>query len=150
MQSQPMDIAPLSPELHGSAVMLWQDVGLTRPWNDAHADLRRAVAGPASEVLAAVRAGELVATAMVGHDGHRGWIYYLAVRPDAQRRGYGRRMMQACEEWLTNRGIPKVNLMVRGDNALAHDFYAAIGYHRDEVAVLSRRLSLVPDGAQSE
>jgi ribosomal protein S18 acetylase RimI-like enzyme len=130
--------------------MLWQDVGLTRPWNDAHADLRRAVAGPASEVLAAVRAGELVATAMVGHDGHRGWIYYLAVRPDARRRGYGRRMMQACEEWLTNRGIPKVNLMVRGDNALAHDFYAAIGYHRDEVAVLSRRLSLVPEGAQSE
>lgn len=141
-----MVIARLSPDLHDSVVALWRDVGLTRPPNDAKADLERAVAGPASEVLVAVSAGELVATAMVGHDRHRGWIYYLAVRPDAQRRGYGRQMMRACEEWLTDRGIPKVNLMVRAGNALAHDFYAALGYQRDEVAVLSRRLSPAPDG----
>jgi len=49
-------------------------------------------------------------------------------------------MMVACERWLAERGIPKVNLMVRADNPVARGFYAAIGYGHDEVVVLSRRL----------
>lgn len=136
-----MDIAPLSPELRTAAIELWDQVGLTRPWNDPDADLRRAMGGPASDVLAGLDGDELLATAMVGHDGHRGWVYYLAVRPDAQGNGHGRRMMLACERWLTDRGIQKLNLMVRGDNTVARGFYAAIGYGDDDVVVLSRRLT---------
>jgi GNAT superfamily N-acetyltransferase len=72
------------------AVALWRETGLTRPWNDPYADLMRAVGGPCSTVLAAVDDGVLNGTAMVGHDGHRGWVYYLAVRSDHRRAGLGR------------------------------------------------------------
>jgi ribosomal protein S18 acetylase RimI-like enzyme len=82
----------------------------------------------------------LVATAMVGHDGHRGWVYYVAVAATARRAGHGRAMMAACEEWLAERGIVKLNLMVRGDNAVARGFYEALDYAPDDVIVLSHRL----------
>jgi ribosomal protein S18 acetylase RimI-like enzyme len=135
-----MEIAPLPERLTEAVVDLWHQVGLTRPWNDPGADLSRAMRGPASAVLAGFIGGDLIATAMVGHDGHRGWVYYLAVHPNSQGNGHGREMMAACERWLTERGIPKINLMVRADNPVARGFYAAIGYGQDEVIVLSRRL----------
>lgn len=86
-----MLIEPLSPARIDAAVALWRDAGLTRPWNDPHEDLRRALGDPASTILAGVQDDVLVATAMVGHDGHRGWVYYLAVRADARRAATARR-----------------------------------------------------------
>jgi ribosomal protein S18 acetylase RimI-like enzyme len=135
-----MLIAPLSPAQFDAAARLWHEVGVARPWNDPLADLRRAVAGPASIVLAGSEGETLLATAMVGYDGHRGWVYYLAVRSDARGRGHGRAMMRACEAWLAEREVPKLNVMVRAENETARAFYAALGYGRDDVAVLSRRL----------
>lgn len=136
-----MDIACLSPSDFDSAVVLWRDVGLTRPWNDPMDDLRRAVAGPSSTVLAGHDdAGALVATAMVGHDGHRGWVYYVAVRPDQRGRGHGRAIMRACETWLSERDVPKLDLMIRTDNHEMIAFYAALGYGHDDVVVMSKRL----------
>jgi ribosomal protein S18 acetylase RimI-like enzyme len=134
-----MEIVPLPDHLSEAAVNLWHLVGLTRPWNDPWADLSRALRGSASAVLAGLHGSELIATAMVGHDGRRGWVYYLAVHPDSQRNGHGRRMMAVCEQWLSEREVPKINLMVRTDNAEARGFYAALGYGHDEVVVLSRR-----------
>jgi len=96
-------IAPITPRHHQAAIDLWQQAGLTRPWNDPLSDLRRALAGPASTVLAGVQDGTLVATVMVGHDGHRGWVYYLAVAARARGRGHGRALMRAAEEWLRER-----------------------------------------------
>lgn len=119
---------------------LWHEAGLTRPWNDPRADLERALNSESSAVLAGTLDGRLIATAMVGHDGHRGWVYYLAVSPDVRHAGHGREMMRACEAWLRDRGVPKLNLMVRGDNQPALGFYRAIGYAPDDVRVLSRRL----------
>jgi ribosomal protein S18 acetylase RimI-like enzyme len=133
-------IEPIDPERVVEATALWHDVGLTRPWNDARSDIDRALRSPASSVLAGTQDGRLIATAMVGHDGHRGWVYYLAVRRDARRAGVGREMMRACEAWLRDRGVPKLNLMVRGDNQATVDFYRALGYAQDDVLVLSRRL----------
>lgn len=133
-------VEPLTPIWFPAAVRLWEASGLTRPWNDPLDDLRRALGGAASTVLAGIDGSELVATAMVGHDGHRGWVYYLAVAPDHRGRGLGREMMRACEAWLRERGVPKLNLMVRGENTGTAAFYAAIGYARDDVLVLSRRL----------
>ncbi len=135
-----MRIETLPEGLYDAAVALWHDVGLTRPWNDPEQDLRRAMAGPASTVLAAVDADRLLATAMVGHDGHRGWVYYLAVRRDEQGQGLGREMMRACEQWVQGHAVPKVQLMVRTDNAEALSFYAAVGYDVSDVTVLARRL----------
>lgn len=140
-----MHLAVLAESRYAEAVALWHQVGLTRPWNDPEADLRRAVAGPASTVLAAEDAsGALLGTAMVGHDGHRGWVYYLAVAQAAQRRGVGRALMAACEQWVTDRQIPKLQLMVRSTNPDALGFYAALGYTPGEVVVLGRTLSPDP------
>jgi ribosomal protein S18 acetylase RimI-like enzyme len=135
-----MLIEPLPPSKIDAAVELWQTAGLTRPWNDPLEDLRRALAAGDATVLAGIGDDGLIATAMVGHDGHRGWVYYLAVREDARRRGHGAAMMRACETWLARRGVPKLNVMVRVDNAATRSFYAALGYGADEVVVLSRRL----------
>lgn len=135
-----MRITTLPEALYGTAVALWQDTGLTRPWNDPEQDLRRAMTGPASTVLAAVEAERLLATAMVGHDGHRGWVYYLAVVPDERGHGVGRRMMRACEEWVIGHGVPKMNLMVRSGNAQVLAFYDRLGYRAGDVTVLARRL----------
>ena len=136
-----MGIEQLAPEHVDDAVALWPEVGLTRPWNDPRADLRRALLGPTSTILALVDGHTLLATAMVGHDGHRGWVYYLAVAPTAQRRGHGRTMMAACEAWLAERSVPKLNLMLRVENATARGFYTALGYTDDDVIVFSRRLA---------
>jgi len=122
-----------------AAVELWREVGLTRPWNDPHADARLALAGETSTVLGGHLDGRLVATAMVGADGHRGWVYYLGVLPDYRGRRFGEAMMRAAEAWIVARGMPKLQLMVRTDNAAVISFYEAIGYKREDVAVLSRR-----------
>lgn len=135
-----MPIEPIRPEWRSAAIELWETVGLTRPWNDARADLERALSSPAATVLASVQADRLISTAMVGHDGHRGWVYYLAVSPEARGQGHGRAMMTACEVWLQRRQIPKLNLMIRGGNASVQGFYRAIGYQAEDRVVMSRRL----------
>jgi ribosomal protein S18 acetylase RimI-like enzyme len=133
-------IADLPSPLYDAAVELWRTVGLTRPWNDPHADLRNAVDGPSSTVLASVENGRLEGTVMVGVDGHRGWMYYLAVDPSRQGSGLGRRLVEAAERWVTARGIPKLMLMVRHDNVPVLGFYAALGYDVNEVSTLGKRL----------
>lgn len=123
-------------------VALWRACGLTRPWNDPVADFRRALAGPTSTVLVMRADAVPVATVMVGHDGHRGWVYYLAVDPAARRAGHGRAMMAAAEGWLRERRIPKLQLMVREGNDAALAFYAALGLERQAVVTLGRFLEL--------
>lgn len=136
-----MTIASLAPADRDAAVALWHACGLTRPWNDAGADFDRALAAPHAAVLGARDEGEaLIGTVMVGEDGHRGWLYYLGVDPAARRRGTARALTGAAEAWLAARGVPKVQLMVRHDNADAATFYAALGYEEAEVTVLARRL----------
>jgi len=135
-----LDIGALSPAEAEAAVALWEEAGLVRPWNDPRADLRRALAGPASTVLAGRLDGRLVATAMVGWDGHRGWLYYVAVGADARRRGYGGEMVRAAERWLSPYDAPKLNLMVRTENQAAERFYESLGYRRAEAATLQRAL----------
>ena len=136
-----MRIEPLPERLFDAAIRLWQDSGLTRPWNDPEADLRRAAGSGSSCVLAAIGDDDgLLATAMVGHDGHRGWVYYLAVDAAQRGRGLGRQMMEACEAWVRSRDIPKIQLMVRSTNQSTVAFYQRLGYADAEVVVLGRRL----------
>src|SRR4051812_20374203 len=101
----------------------------------------RALRGPSSAVLGAFEGETLVGTSMVGHDGHRGWVYYLAVTREAQGEGRGRALMAACEAWLRERDIPKLNLMVRSSNAEPQAFDDALGYAVDDVCVRSKRLT---------
>ena len=125
-----------------AVVALWEACGLTRPWNDPDADFAQALASPASTVLIAGTAGEggIVGSVMVGFDGHRGWVYYLAVAPDHRRHGLGRALMAAAEAWLRGRHAPKLQLMVREDNIAALGFYEAVGLERQKVVTLGRFL----------
>ncbi|WP_200913244.1 GNAT family acetyltransferase [Sphingomonas sp. Leaf10] len=124
-----------------AVVTLWQRCGLTRPWNDPHADYARALSGATSTILIARDGAAVIGSVMVGYDGHRGWIYYLAVAPDRQGQGVGRTLFAAAEDWLRALSVPKIQLMVRSDNAVALGFYDAIGLARQDVVVLGRFLA---------
>ncbi|RYD68332.1 MAG: GNAT family acetyltransferase [Sphingomonadales bacterium] len=123
-----------------AVVALWRDCALTRPWNDPEADFKLAMATEASIVLVARDVDGIAGSIMTGFDGHRGWVYYLAVAPAARGAGLGRALMRAAEDWLRARGAPKIQLMVRGGNADALAFYAALGLEQQDVVTLGRFL----------
>ena len=133
-------IAPIVDADVADVVALWQACGLTRPWNDPAADIALARKGSNATVLIGREADAIVATVLVGHDGHRGWVYYLAVHPDHRHRGYGRIMMEAAEKWLRERGIEKMQLMVRPDNTGVKDFYHSLGYVMQERVIYAKWL----------
>lgn len=112
-----------------AVVTVWREAGVSRPWNDPAMDIAFCRKSPHSTILVGTAASRLIATAMVGEDGHRGWVYYVATLPDKQGAGVGRAMMSAAEAWLQARGIWKLQLLVRADNAGAKGFYKRLGYH---------------------
>ena len=118
----------------------WHRCGLTRPWNDPVSDIAFARGNPSSTVLLGRTAERIIASAMVGFDGHRGWIYYLGVDPEFQRQGLGRRMMEAAEKWLRERRAPKLQLMIRDGNVASTAFYEALGLERQPVITMGKRL----------
>ena len=132
------------PADEAAVISLWQRCGLTRPWNDPSKDIRRKLAVQPELFLVGELDGAIVATAMAGYDGHRGWVNYLAVEPGLQGRGHGRAMMDAAERGLRAAGCPKINVQVRNGNAAALAFYARIGFAADEAVSLGKRLE--PDG----
>jgi ribosomal protein S18 acetylase RimI-like enzyme len=139
-----------------TVVQLWDRCALTRPWNDPAADIALARRGPNSTILLGREDERIVASAMVGHDGHRGWVYYVAVDPDRRGQGLGRAIMNAAEDWLRKAGIAKLQLMVRQDNSKASAFYETIGYDESGVTVFAKWLDgreqapeLAPPDAQA-
>jgi ribosomal protein S18 acetylase RimI-like enzyme len=121
-------------------VALWEASGLTRPWNPPARDigfLRRSGHGT---LLVAEDAGRIVGSVMVVHDGHRGWIYYLAVANERRKGGLGRRLVAEGEAWCRARGAPKVQLMIRPDNAAVRDFYARVGYKEEPIVMMTKWL----------
>jgi ribosomal protein S18 acetylase RimI-like enzyme len=133
-------IAPIDDADVTEVIALWKACGLTRPWNDPAADIVFARKGSNAAVLIGRGGGAILATVLVGHDGHRGWVYYLAVDPDHRQQGYGRVMMDASEKWLRERGIEKLQLMVRPDNRGVKTFYQSLGYSEQERIVYAKWL----------
>ena len=121
-------------------VALWRRCGSTREWNDPAADIARARMETNSTVLLGRDGGTLVASVLVGHDGHRGWVYYVTVDPDHRFKGFGREIMAAAEAWLRAKGVEKLQLMVRGDNAKVHAFYRSLGYYDQERVTFAKWL----------
>jgi ribosomal protein S18 acetylase RimI-like enzyme len=120
-------------------IALWNAAGVARPWNDPARDIAFARRDAHSTVLVGIENGRIVASAMVGEDGHRGWVYYVAITPERQRGGLGKIMMQAAEAWLMKRGVWKVQLLVRVDNVQAARFYEQLGY-RDTQSVCLQKI----------
>lgn len=133
-------IATLTEADVADTVALIAATGLSRPWNDTAADLRLALASPSSTVLVARQGDDLTGCVMTGCDGHRGWVYYLAVAESARGSGVGRALMRRAEAWCAAQGVPRLNLMIRADNLAASDFYARLGYRTSDVIVLQRDL----------
>ncbi len=129
-------------------VRLWDDCGLTRAWNDPRKDIARKLAVRRDLFLVAADAGRIVGSVMVGYDGHRGWINYLAVAPAYQKRGVGRALMAEAETLLLREGCPKVNLQVRAGNEGVVAFYRRLGYDVEELVSMGKRL--IPDLPESD
>lgn len=121
-------------------INLWFDCGLTVPWNNPKRDIERKMEENPSLFFVGEIDGSIVCSCMAGYDGHRGWIYYLAVRRDYQRQGIASKIVREAENRLLEMGCPKIDLMVRKSNKDAISFYHKIGYKDDPVVVLSKRL----------
>jgi ribosomal protein S18 acetylase RimI-like enzyme len=141
----PHQIRPATVADGEALTTLWRRCRLTVPYNDPIADLDFARGKIASDVLVADVDGLVSASVMVGHDGHRGWLYYVAVSPELQKHGLGAAIVAAGERWLTERGVRKVMLMVRDTNTQAEGFYHAIGYTTEPRIVLSKWLTGGPE-----
>jgi ribosomal protein S18 acetylase RimI-like enzyme len=138
-----MIIKQFSPENEKNVIALWKRCGLSRPQNDPHKDITRKMKVNPELFLVGVEGNKVIATAMGGYEGHRGWVNYLGVDPDYQKQGFGRQIMEALEKELLSRGCPKINLQVMKDNLKAAKFYERIGYKEDPAISMGKRL--IPD-----
>ena len=137
-----LEIRPIEDGDSQEVMALWRACDLTRPWNDPALDI--AFCRKSTEAVLLVGRDpaddRLLATAMVGQDGHRAWVYYVAVEPAAQSKGHGKAMMAAAEEWAKDRGVPKLELLIRSENVDVKRFYDALGYSVEDVIVMARWL----------
>lgn len=122
-------------------VALWRACDLVRPWNDPHKDIARKLRVNPEWFLVAEEGGRIVGTVMIGYEGHRGWINYLAVEPARQRGGLGRDLMAEAERILHAAGCVKINLQVRRSNVGVIAFYEKLGFAADDVVSLGKRLT---------
>ena len=132
--------APALRSDRAKVIALWQSCGLVVPHNPPGADFDLALGKPNWDILTIRECERVVGSVMVGHDGHRGWVYYLAFHPERQRQGLGAVLVAAAEDRLRQRGIRKIQLMVRDSNQGVLDFYLRVGYEPSPVVVMQRWL----------
>lgn len=109
-------------------IRLWRACDLVRPWNPPERDIEFCRSSGHATLFVAELDGCIVGSVMAGHDGHRGWIYYVAIDPSHRRYGFGRALMDHAERFLTAAGVPKVMLLIRETNTAVADFYGSLGY----------------------
>lgn len=126
-------------------VALWRACGLVAHYNDPNADFRFAQTGACSAVILGENSERRVCgTVMVGHDGHRGWLYYVAADPTFRGVGFGQQMVEAGEAWLRDRGVVKVQLLIRETNIRVVSFYKHIGFKIEPRTIMSKWLVDAP------
>jgi len=133
-------IRPFRTEDEEAVVSLWRRCDLVRSTNDPRKDIQRKLKVRPDLFLVGVLEGKVIASLMAGYEGHRGWLNYLAVDPEHQRKGLGHAIVVEAERRLRESDCPKVNLQVRASNAAAIEFYRRIGYLSDDVLSLGKRL----------
>ena len=126
-----------------SITSLWQACDLTRPWNDPDKDIDRKIQFQPELFFVGAVGSQVIASAMAGYDGHRGSVFYLAVLPEFQGKGYGQALMAHIESTLEELGCPKLNIVVRTTNEKVLGFYSELTYGTDDVVSLGKRL--IPD-----
>ena len=123
-------IRPFHNETDRSATAaLWKSIfSYEAPHNEPGAAIDRKVAMDDGLFYIACDGAEIVGTVMAGYDGHRGWIYSLAVKPDRQKLGVGKKLMAHAEAALRELKCPKINLQVLDANVGVVEFYKKLGY----------------------
>ncbi len=137
-----MKIRPYQDSDEESLIQLWTECGLVAPQNNPIRDIERKLEVNPEWFLIGVESDKVVASCMVGYEGHRGWINYLAVAPSKQRKGYARQIMNEAERLLKEAGCPKINLQVRSSNSQVIAFYESLGFTDDHVTSLGKRLEV--------
>lgn len=135
-----MQVRPFLDSDEAAVIALWESCGLSRSWNDPRKDIERKRSVQREWFLVGIQDDAVIASIMIGYDGHRGWINYLAVAPERRMHGHARALMREAERLLTLAGCPKINLQFRASNAAVIAFYERIGYGRDDVVSFGRRL----------
>lgn len=135
-----MHIRPYQPTDKASVIALWQRCGLIRAWNDPEKDIQRKLRVRPDMFLVGVVDGSVIASVMAGYEGHRGWLNYLAVAPEHQRRGHAVKIIAEAELLLRAAGCPKINLQIRSSNHGVIEFYRRLGYSVDDVVSMGKRL----------
>jgi ribosomal protein S18 acetylase RimI-like enzyme len=133
-------LRPYQPRDQDELVALWELCALTRSWNDPYRDIERKQVHDADNLVVLEKDGQVIGSIMIGYDGHRGWVNYLAVHPDHRRDGLGRLLMEEAEQRLVEMGCAKVNLQVRRSNEEAIEFYRRVGFVADDVVSMGKRL----------
>ena len=142
-----MEIRSYSESDEASVVELWREVFPDSPsWNHPEVDIQRKLAVQRELFLGAWLNTELVGTAMAGYDGHRGWVYHVAVKAGFRRQGIGSALMQRAERELARLGCPKLNLQVRASENEAVAFYQRLGYEIEERVSMGKRLQPISRG----
>lgn len=137
----PFLVRPYDETDRNDLIQLWRDCGLVVPWNDPGADINQFLRSPCAEILIGEWEEKLVASGCIGHDGHRGWIYYLATAPSARNQGFARQILDLAEGWFRQQRIPKYQLLVREGNTPAMDYYEKLGFERSPVVTFSKWLT---------
>lgn len=141
MESQKVQIRPFQDSDAASVVALWHAVlPDSAPHNDPALSLQKKLAVDRDLLFVAESEGQIAGTVMAGYDGHRGWIYSVAVLPQHRRQGIGRRLLEAAEAVLRERGCLKLNLQVRATNAEVIAFYERLGYRVEQHVSMGKRL----------
>lgn len=140
MTTDEPEIRPYRDADFDAVVALWQMCGLLVSHNDPARDIAFCRATATAELFVATAGATMAGSVMAGHDGHRGWLYYVAVAPASRGTGLGRRLVDHGERWLSAHGAAKVNLMIRDGNDAVRDFYAAQGYASEPRIVMARFL----------
>jgi ribosomal protein S18 acetylase RimI-like enzyme len=135
-----IQIRPYQSADRDNIINLWADCNLVVPQNNPYRDIERKLKVNPEWFLVGFYQNKLIATCMIGYEGHRGWINYLAVAPAYRRQGIGARMMEEAECILKKAGCAKINLQVRETNKDVVQFYESIGYRVEPMVNMGKRL----------
>ncbi|MEK9743271.1 MAG: GNAT family acetyltransferase [Gammaproteobacteria bacterium] len=139
-------IRAFSSDDEAAVIDLWRRCDLIRPWNDPVGDIAQCLNNISSTLFVASEDGRIIGSVMVGYDGHRGWVYYLAVDPEKQKRGNGRALMRQAETWILQKGGRKIHAMIREENLAVSDFYRSLSYENGDVRLMQKWLKPYPSG----
>lgn len=140
MHNDMIEIRPYKHTDEEEVIELWRTVFPDAPaHNDPTVDIYTKLNIQPELFYVAMSDGQLIGSAMSGFDGHRGWVYYVAVHPDYRRKGIGTDLMKKVETSLVEIGCPKLNLQIRADNVEVQAFYESLGYRVEDRISMGKR-----------